>query len=603
MPGVRVVVEPQREYREGVLLSHILGFVGPVDAEEYARLAPAGYQLNDRIGKAGVEFTYESLLRGTPGSTRVETDASGREIKVIDETPATARPQRRPVDRHRPAAQGRRVSCVRAWAIRTTPPPSSSTCTPATSWRWSRCPTTTATSSPARSTRRRLNKLIDDPAKPMLDHAISRDVRARKYVQAGHRPGGAAGRRRQRRHRDHQSPAISRSRTSTTPDRLHLPRLALRPRHDELLPRPRHVIRRVLLLPRRRLHARTESSSSRASAPTGWRTGRALRPRRARPASTCLARRKAWCRTRTGKRRPSAKAGCSATRYNFGIGQGYLAATPLQMLLVTAAIANGGDVLIPHVVKELHGRKRQRVPLRRDTVKRKLNVDPRNFDDHSRRHAGIRGRRRGLRPPQVPATLPWPARPVRPSSARRSRPAVYQEHGWFTGFAPFDNPEIAVVVFMEQGNGRATAAPVASKIFDYYFNQLQRRARATRHDQLARDPRPFDLRPAGHGTGADGVWPGPDLQRQPGRHGRAVAEVLRGPVGRQLAFAVVGVMRLPHRVADGLSLPGAGLRRSSTSASSRRCSSCSPGRRLGVRLEALDRSWRHAACSLPRSAS
>jgi penicillin-binding protein 2 len=39
--------------------------------------------------------------------------------------------------------------------------------------------------------------------------------------------------------------------------------------------------------------------------------------------------------------------------YNFGIGQGYVAATPMQMLLVTAAVANGGDVLVPHLVKEV----------------------------------------------------------------------------------------------------------------------------------------------------------------------------------------------------------------------------------------------------------
>jgi cell division protein FtsI/penicillin-binding protein 2 len=45
----------------------------------------------------------------------------------------------------------------------------------------------------------------------------------------------------------------------------------------------------------------------------------------------------------------------------------------------------------------------------------------------------------------------------------------YLEHGWFTGYAPYGNAEIAVVVFLEQGNGAATAAPVASKIFEYYF--------------------------------------------------------------------------------------------------------------------------------------
>ena len=47
----------------------------------------------------------------------------------------------------------------------------------------------------------------------------------------------------------------------------------------------------------------------------------------------------------------------------------------------------------------------------------------------------------------------------------------YQEHGWYTGYGPFNNPQISVVVFLEQGNGAGTAAPVGAKIMDYYFNQ------------------------------------------------------------------------------------------------------------------------------------
>ena len=47
----------------------------------------------------------------------------------------------------------------------------------------------------------------------------------------------------------------------------------------------------------------------------------------------------------------------------------------------------------------------------------------------------------------------------------------YMEHGWFTGYAPFAEPEIAVAIFLEQGNGAISAAPVAGKIFDYYFSR------------------------------------------------------------------------------------------------------------------------------------
>jgi cell division protein FtsI/penicillin-binding protein 2 len=44
-------------------------------------------------------------------------------------------------------------------------------------------------------------------------------------------------------------------------------------------------------------------------------------------------------------------------------------------------------------------------------------------------------------------------------------------HAWYTGYAPVDDPEIAVVVFLEQGIGATNAGPVAKQIFDYYFDR------------------------------------------------------------------------------------------------------------------------------------
>jgi cell division protein FtsI/penicillin-binding protein 2 len=42
-------------------------------------------------------------------------------------------------------------------------------------------------------------------------------------------------------------------------------------------------------------------------------------------------------------------------------------------------------------------------------------------------------------------------------------------HGWFVGFAPSERPEIVVLIFVEQGTGGKTAAPLAGRIFDTYF--------------------------------------------------------------------------------------------------------------------------------------
>jgi len=44
-------------------------------------------------------------------------------------------------------------------------------------------------------------------------------------------------------------------------------------------------------------------------------------------------------------------------------------------------------------------------------------------------------------------------------------------HGWFTGFAPADTPEISVTVFVERGSGTNDASPIAARIFRRYFHQ------------------------------------------------------------------------------------------------------------------------------------
>jgi penicillin-binding protein 2 len=49
----------------------------------------------------------------------------------------------------------------------------------------------------------------------------------------------------------------------------------------------------------------------------------------------------------------------------------------------------------------------------------------------------------------------------------------YTTHGWFVGFAPYDNPQIAVVVFVQRGSGGDDASPAAARIMDFYFNGPQ----------------------------------------------------------------------------------------------------------------------------------
>ena len=84
LPGVEVVVEARRQYATGPLLSQILGYTGPVSAEQLETLKNAGYLPDDLLGKTGLEAYYEEELRGTYGLETVEKDASGRKLQVLD---------------------------------------------------------------------------------------------------------------------------------------------------------------------------------------------------------------------------------------------------------------------------------------------------------------------------------------------------------------------------------------------------------------------------------------------------------------------------------------------------------------------------------------
>ena len=91
LPGVEVTVEPRRDYLAGALMTQVIGYTGAVSPDAYATLVKKGYLVDDTIGQAGLELTYEAELRGTYGTERVEKDGTGRTVRSIGiETPPTA---------------------------------------------------------------------------------------------------------------------------------------------------------------------------------------------------------------------------------------------------------------------------------------------------------------------------------------------------------------------------------------------------------------------------------------------------------------------------------------------------------------------------------
>ena len=90
LPGIVVGALARRQYLDekgavdGALLAHLVGYTGPVSQQDLTNLASRGYLRDDVIGRDGVEATFENELRGTYGSDLWERDAAGRAVKVLE---------------------------------------------------------------------------------------------------------------------------------------------------------------------------------------------------------------------------------------------------------------------------------------------------------------------------------------------------------------------------------------------------------------------------------------------------------------------------------------------------------------------------------------
>ncbi len=84
LPGVEVKAELVRYYPHSELTAHALGFVGRINRDELQRIDPVNYAGTNYIGKSGIERFYEEVLHGEVGYQHVETNARGRTLRVLE---------------------------------------------------------------------------------------------------------------------------------------------------------------------------------------------------------------------------------------------------------------------------------------------------------------------------------------------------------------------------------------------------------------------------------------------------------------------------------------------------------------------------------------
>ncbi len=160
--------------------------------------------------------------------------------------------------------------------------------------------------------------------------------------------------------------------------------------------------------------------------------------------------------------------------YITAIGQGDIQVTPLQLAASTAAIANGGTLWQPRTVRAVITDDRgvlQEFP-------------PAALARNLASPAALGVVREGMRlavtggSAQALADLFFP---VAGKTGTAETGAYGKNHGWFVGFAPYENPEIVMVVLVEEGTGGTTdAVPIAKEVLYYYFTEVN-------HAQLTGD--------------------------------------------------------------------------------------------------------------------
>ncbi|MCC6237768.1 MAG: penicillin-binding protein 2 [Dehalococcoidia bacterium] len=478
-PGVRVVSAPMRQYGGGDLLAHVLGHVAPLTEEEAPEYAQLGYPLDARVGASGLERWYEAVLRGRPGHQLVRSTNYGRPLAVLSETPPEAGADlvlsvdmRLQHETRDALVNGIRRALgefdITKWG--NTDSPREAGAAVVLDVRSGEVLALVSTPSfeanllgSARDDAA-LEAVIRDPDRRLVDRSFM-EVRApgsifKPLVAAAALQEGVA--------------VPSTSITSTGS-------ISIR---DQYRPDVYYVFRDWAALGTLNLYGGIARSSdvyfyylAGGYAQNGRQLFEGLGVDR-------IARyaRAAGLGAPTGLDVPGEAGGLVpdpawkeesvgdawvlGDTYTLGIGQGYLATTPLQMAVMTAAIANGGDVLAPRLVTALR-RGEQQTPTPRQ-VRGQIPVAPEHLAvvREAMRMAADAG---GTADLGEPPGMTIGGKTGTAEFGRIAADGSYDSHAWYIGFAPFERPEVAVVVYIEHGVGALHAAPIARSILESYF--------------------------------------------------------------------------------------------------------------------------------------
>ena len=150
--------------------------------------------------------------------------------------------------------------------------------------------------------------------------------------------------------------------------------------------------------------------------------------------------------------------------YNLSIGQGDLLVTPLQIAMMTSVFANGGTLYKPHVAHAFLQNGTERL------------IEPEVISEHVVDQDAIDIVREGLRETVLSGSgRRLQSLPV--TAAGKTGTAQWSNshptHAWFTGFAPYESPELTITIIVEEGGGGdVICVPIAEEILQWWFTQF-----------------------------------------------------------------------------------------------------------------------------------
>ncbi len=460
-PGVEVKARLFRQYPQGEVASHLIGYIGRINATDLTDLEDQGstpnYRGTDHIGKVGLEQHYERVLHGTTGFEEVEIDSGGRAIRTLKRTqPVPGANLILSVDielqKVAEAAFGTNMGALVAID-----------------------PTTGGVlafvSKPGFDPNlfvdgidpQSWNELNTSPDKPLNNRALRgeyppgstfKPFMALAAQEGGFRSANAA----------FADPGFFNFGGHTFRDD--------KPGGHGLVDMYKSIVVSCDTYYYTLANMMGIDNIAKFMATLGFGSKTGIDVDGERPG---ILPSQEWKKARFKK--PEQQKWYAGETISIGIGQGYNAYTPLQLAHATATLANRGVVFKPHLVQFVEdGRNGGKTPIEPKPVKT-LPWKPEHVDVVLRAMAGVNKEGTGARAfagagyTSAGKTGTAPVFSLKGSKYVEGAVKKHlRDHAWFTAFAPVETPRIALAVLVENGGfGAQAAAPIARQVLDYYL--------------------------------------------------------------------------------------------------------------------------------------